>query len=128
MTTLITMFRRESGAMSLEVTEFANEKEAETAAARVRADNKNCTTMFVNERVIVNLSQLLSTGRLTCDTCTDPDYPGYDIEFISNQETEGTAPRVLIEAQDNGESVRTYIWNDPESEEPTARTLIVKNK
>lgn len=67
----------------------------------------------------------IRNGVLRIDISQDPDYPGIDIEFISNTEIPDeeifTRPHVLIEApigedgkQDN---LRTLIWANPKSED-----------
>lgn len=61
----------------------------------------------------------LETGKLVVDKALDPDYPGVDIEFIPNNESDDdplTRPRVLIE-QPKGEKLRVLVWADPKSED-----------
>lgn len=56
-------------------------------------------------------------GKLIADVSTDPDYPGIDVEFVSDKDngTDLSRPRVLIE-QAPEEGVRVLIWNNPKSE------------
>lgn len=69
----------------------------------------------------------LHNGYLRIDVSCDPNYPGLDIEYIDNQESNGeqipaTRPRVLIEApvdESTGKSnnVRALIWGDIKNED-----------
>lgn len=58
-------------------------------------------------------------GKLIADVSTDPDYPGIDVEFVSNKDngTELSRPRVLVEEASEGGSIRALIWNNPKSED-----------
>ena len=65
----------------------------------------------------------IKNGHLNIRVSADPNYPGLDIEYISDKEddipNEGlrTRPRVLIE---NNEGVlRALVWGDPQSEDYT---------
>lgn len=72
----------------------------------------------------------LKEGRLEAFVSVDPDYPGIDIEYISDKEDElekltgrsFTRPRVLIEAPISAETqahdkLQVVVWNNPESED-----------
>ncbi len=67
----------------------------------------------------------LNDGSLRAELCTDPDYPGIDIEYIAHDDTgESTRPRVLIEQPinpntNNQDELRVLIWSDPKSEDYT---------
>lgn len=67
----------------------------------------------------------IRNGVLRIDVSQDENYPGLDIEFVSDTEIpkgeEFTRPRVVIEApireggkQDN---LRTLVWANPKSED-----------
>ncbi len=66
-------------------------------------------------------------GKLIADVSTDPDYPGIDVEFVSDKDngTDLSRPRVLIE-QAPEEGVRALIWNDPMSEDFTMEYKLLK--
>ena len=71
--------------------------------------------------MLVNtLSVRLPNGYLVASICSDPDYPGIDIEYIDDNENEMdvSRPRVLIETpvEDNG-AIRALIWNNPNNED-----------
>lgn len=68
----------------------------------------------------------IANGVLRIDGCTDMLYPGVDIDFIPyyEDETNGTRPRVLIEApidEETGEqeNLRVLVWGDPDCEDYT---------
>lgn len=64
-------------------------------------------------------------GKLIADVSTDPDYPGIDVEFVSDKDngTDLSRPRVLVEQTPDGE-LRTLILNDPKSEDYTLEYLM----
>lgn len=57
-------------------------------------------------------------GYLIIDESQDPNYPGVDIEFVSDNEKEllYTRPRIVIE-KPKGEKLHCLIWNDKSSED-----------
>lgn len=63
----------------------------------------------------------IKSGYLSIYASMDKEYPGVDIEYISNKESEMpdddlyTRPRVLIE--ENKEVLRAVIWGDHKSED-----------
>lgn len=68
----------------------------------------------------------LSNGVLRIDVCSDINYPGIDIEFVANKESNEpfTRPRVLIEAPidintSKQENLRVLVWGDAKSEDYT---------
>ena len=69
-----------------------------------------------NNRLIVSLPD----GHLVASFAQDPEYPGIDVEFIANTESNTilSRPRVLIEQPIN-EKLRCLIWNDPKNEDYT---------
>ncbi len=60
-------------------------------------------------------------GYLRAETSCDPDYPGIDIEFISDDEDREalSRPRVLVEKPVDNGNLRALIWNNPNSEDYT---------
>lgn len=64
----------------------------------------------------------LANGYLRIDVSQDPDYPGVDIEFISNKKSESTKtnPRVLVEENVEGNNeLRVLVWADKNKEDYT---------
>lgn len=63
----------------------------------------------------------IKNGHLDIRVSTDPEYPGLDVEYISDMESETkadqlrTRPRVLIE--NNAGVLRTLVWGNPLSED-----------
>lgn len=57
-------------------------------------------------------------GYLRADPSQDPAYPGIDVEFIADDESDEIAsrPRVLFEKPADG-CLRALIWNNPKSED-----------
>ena len=60
---------------------------------------------------------------LKVEQCSDPDYPGVDIEFcskvIDSTDAAVTYPRVCIEQNKVSGQIRVLIWDDPLSEDYT---------
>lgn len=69
----------------------------------------------MNDVIIVKIDG----GYLRAEKSYDPDYPGIDIEFISDNEDEFalSRPRVLVEKPTDNGKLRTLIWNNPNSED-----------
>ena len=65
-------------------------------------------------------------GYLRADKSKDPDYPGIDIEFISEQKNGHnlSRPRVLIEKPCDSHVLRALIWNNPASEDYTKEIIL----
>lgn len=62
----------------------------------------------------------LPKGYLTVDKSADPNYPGFDIEYMSKTETNNvsfTRPRVLVEHDRESDDLRVLVWADPASED-----------
>lgn len=64
----------------------------------------------------------IKNGHLDIRVCSDPDYPGLDVEYISDKEYEippeerdKTRPRVLIEVNEG--VLRALIWSDTTNED-----------
>lgn len=62
----------------------------------------------------------VKNGYLRATPSPDPNYPGIDIEYISDNDTgqHMSRPRVLVEYPEN-DTLRALIWNDPQSEDYT---------
>lgn len=60
----------------------------------------------------------IKDGYLDIAVSQDPDYPGLDVEYISDKEKElQTRPRVLIECPKDPNTLRCLVWGDPKSED-----------
>lgn len=59
-------------------------------------------------------------GFLVASKSCDPDYPGIDIEFVADEESEDilSRPRVLVEKPLDGK-LRILVWNDKKCEDYT---------
>ncbi len=91
-----------------------------------RKENKNDNSSVIPDHTILQPGEKayavpIKDGYLDIAVTTDSDYPGVDIEYISNKENElddnklYVRPRILIE---NNEGVlRTLIWEDHNSED-----------
>ena len=58
-------------------------------------------------------------GYFRAEASCDPNYPGIDIEFISDNETDDafSRPRILFEKPMNSENLRVLIWDNPDNED-----------
>lgn len=61
----------------------------------------------------------LPKGRIIAELAQDSDYPGVDIEYVSDNEDDEprTRPRVLIEYNREANEFRVLVWADPNSED-----------
>ncbi len=63
----------------------------------------------------------IKDGYLDIRVSQDPEYPGLDVEYISNNEDKGnslkTRPRVLIECPKDTNVLRALIWGNPDNED-----------
>ena len=59
-------------------------------------------------------------GYIRANASSDPDYPGIDVEFVSNNDVGETLsrPRVLIEKPVD-DNLRALIWDDADNEDYT---------
>lgn len=86
--------------------------------------------VITEKEVGVCISKKLPDGKLTANTASDESYPGFDIEYSADSETDGkstTRPRVLTEYIAASDTLRTAIWNDPENEDYTKSVILNKN-
>jgi len=70
----------------------------------------------------------IKNGYLDISVSQDPDYPGLDIEYVDDKESEEfaddnihTRPRVLIECPNETGNLRALIWSDTKSEDYNTR-------
>lgn len=58
-------------------------------------------------------------GYFRAEPSQDPDYPGIDVEFISDTENEDdlSRPRVLFEYPIEDGELRVLVWNNPKNED-----------
>ena len=65
-----------------------------------------------------NLVVKVNGGFLVATKSTDPDYPGIDVEFVSDfdEGENASRPRILFEKPVDGE-LRALIWNNKDSED-----------
>lgn len=73
----------------------------------------------------------LTNGYLRIDVSQDPDYPGVDIEFISDKESESikTNPRVLVEEnKEDDNKLRVLVWADKNKEDYTDQISFYESK
>ena len=62
----------------------------------------------------------IKNGYLDIRASQDPDYPGLDIEYIDDKESNDdphTRPRVLIECPKDTNTLRALVWGDADSED-----------
>lgn len=59
-------------------------------------------------------------GYIRANASSDPDYPGIDVEFVSDNDVGETLsrPRVLIEKPVD-DNLRALIWDDADNEDYT---------
>lgn len=68
----------------------------------------------------------VKNGYLRATPSPDPNYPGIDVEYITNDDTgkNMSRPRVLVEYPQDDDcnantTLRALIWDDPQSEDYT---------
>lgn len=119
-------------------------KEMETASSEYGDDDKNCEIGLTIDKkrkhidlhythdnshcyydIIESLADVpdsmkipLEGGTLIAERSLDSDYPGIDIEFIpdGNTETPSTYPRVVVEKPKDGK-LRCLVWGNKDSED-----------
>ena len=69
-------------------------------------------------------------GYLVATESLDPEYPGIDVEFISDSDNGGYAsrPRILFEKPVEGGELRVLIWNDKNSEDYTKEIIFEEQR
>lgn len=77
-----------------------------------KADNKN------RIESVKTLQVRVDGGYLVATICSDPDYPGIDVEFVADDDNgeKASRPRVLFE-KPLGDVLRVLVWNDQNSED-----------
>lgn len=70
-----------------------------------------------NEKIIVKVNG----GQIIASCYTDSDYPGIDIEYVSDDDTGEflSRPRVLFEKPNDTGELRALIWADKNNEDYT---------
>ena len=65
-------------------------------------------------------------GCLVATISLDPDYPGIDVEYISDRDMgeNMSRPRVLVEWP-HEDVLRALIWNNPHSEDYTKEITLI---
>ncbi len=65
----------------------------------------------------------IKNGQLRLDVCPEEDYPGIDVEYVSDSEdknrTKASLPRVVIECPKDTNELRALVWNNPDEEDYT---------
>lgn len=78
-------------------------------------------TVIIPDAGGISLDSLVPDGRLHADVSVDCNYPGVDIEYIPNNDTEypdeTTRPRVLIEKPVDTKQLTAMLWADTASED-----------
>lgn len=66
-------------------------------------------------------------GHLVATISADPNYPGVDIEYVSDKDNGEnlSRPRVLVEWPNAG-VLRALIWNDPNNEDYTEDIALIE--
>jgi len=81
------------------------------------------TTFIVFEKDAIELNTLVPNGRLQTNTCGDDDYPGVDIEYIPDNDSDYpdvlTRPRVRIEKPVDSKILAAMLWTDKNDEDYT---------
>lgn len=64
-------------------------------------------------------------GHIVATESLDPEYPGIDVEFISDSDNGGYAsrPRVLFEMPVEYGELRVLVWDDKNSEDYTEEII-----
>ena len=76
----------------------------------------------MNDKLVVKLNG----GHLVATISTDPDYPGIDIEYVSDKDNGEnlSRPRVLVEWP-HDDVLRALIWSNPSSEDYTEEITLI---
>lgn len=106
-------------------TYFRKDVTAEDYYRYDKSDVKKWLEKWFDKNIELNIKQLyLKTdkGYFDLSVSPEPDYPGIDIEFISNEDKGDMAsrPRVLFELEKN-KNLRAVIWDNPCSEDYTRK-------
>lgn len=88
-----------------------------------RGDLKNVDAVSVEGKVRLESGIVYyvptASGHFEVIAGGDSNYPGVDVEYIANGETEvvGTRPRVVFEQPTESGELRAMAWSDPTSED-----------
>ena len=96
-----------------------------------RGDLKNMDAVSVEDKVRLESGTVYyvptPSGHFEVMCSMEDNYPGVDVEYIANGETEvvGTRPRVVFEQPTESGELRAMAWNDPTSEDYTTKVDFV---
>lgn len=81
------------------------------------AKSQESDELFGTQKIVVRIQG----GHLVATEATDPDYPGIDVEFVSDSDNGEYAsrPRILFEKSVEDGELRVLIWEDKTSEDYT---------
>ena len=84
------------------------------------------TTIKKKETTPSNKVPVAGKGVFEIMICTDPNYPGVDVEFQPKnvKDSDGTLPRIVFEYPAKGQLI-LHVWANKNSEEPT-HTILFK--
>lgn len=82
--------------------------------------------LFGTQKIIVRIQG----GYFVATEASDPDYPGIDVEFVSDSDSGEYAsrPRVLFERPAENGKLRALIWNDKNSEDYTEEIIFEEQR
>lgn len=81
------------------------------------AKSQESDELFDTQKIVVRIQG----GHLVATEATDPDYPGIDVEFVSDSDNGEYAsrPRILFEKSVEDGELRALVWDDKNSEDYT---------
>ena len=82
--------------------------------------------LFGTQKIVVRIQG----GYFVATEASDPDYPGIDVEFVSDSDNGEYAsrPRVLFERPVESGELRALIWNDKNSEDYTEEIIFEEQR
>lgn len=88
------------------------------------ARSQESDELFGTQKIVVKIQG----GHLVATETTDPDYPGIDVEFVSDSDNGEYAsrPRVLFEKPVEEGELRALVWDDKNSEDYTKEIIFEK--
>lgn len=77
--------------------------------------------LFGTQKIVVKIQG----GHLVATESQDPDYPGIDVEFVSDSDNGEYAarPRILFEKPVEDGELRALVWSDKNSEDYTNKII-----
>ena len=81
------------------------------------AKSQESDELFGTQKIVVRIQG----GYFVATEASDPDYPGIDVEFVSDSDNGEYAsrPRVLFERPVEDGELRALVWDDKNSEDYT---------